>query len=78
MNEAQTRAFKAATDNVEPSVLNTLFIGALVAVLILWAGWGLVHVFRGFAVGKINEQTLVRFSLRIFLLLIITLYLFAS
>lgn len=40
MNEAQTRAFKAATDNVEPSVLNTLFIGALVAVLILWAGWG--------------------------------------
>ncbi|WP_413648494.1 TIGR03758 family integrating conjugative element protein [Pantoea sp. B65] len=52
MNEAQTAAFKAAASNVEPVALNILFIGSLMAVLMLWAGWGLVHVYRGFAAGR--------------------------
>ncbi len=78
MNEAQTRAFKVAANNVEPSVLNTLFIGSLMAVLMLWAGWGLVHVYRGYALGQIKEQTVMRFVLRVFLLLVVSTYLFAS
>lgn len=78
MNDAQTRAFKVAANNVEPSVLNTLFIGSLMAVLMLWAGWGLVHVYRGYALGHIKEQTVVRFVLRVFLLLVVSTYLFAS
>lgn len=52
MNEAQTTAFKAAASNVEPVALNILLIGSLMAVLMLWAGWGLVHVYRGFAAGR--------------------------
>lgn len=48
MNETQTAAFKAAAGNVEPAVLNLLFIGSLIAVLTLWAGWGFVHVYRGY------------------------------
>ncbi|CNC01899.1 TIGR03758 family integrating conjugative element protein [Yersinia similis] len=78
MNDAQTRAFKAAASNIEPSVLNSLFIGSLVAVLMLWAGWGLVHVYRGYALRQIKEQTVMRFVLRTLLLLLITTYLFAN
>ncbi|CAI1910533.1 integrating conjugative element protein, PFL_4701 family [Serratia entomophila] len=78
MNEAQTAAFKAAAGNVEPAVLNLLFIGSLIAVLTLWAGWGLVHVYRGYAVGNIKGPALQRFVVRVVILLLVSLYLFAS
>ncbi|PLR35042.1 TIGR03758 family integrating conjugative element protein [Chimaeribacter californicus] len=78
MTDAQTSAFKVASGNAEPALLNTLFIGALIALLILWAGWGLVHVYRGYAAGKIQEQTMARFVIRLVLLIVISLYLFAG
>ncbi|MGS3238026.1 TIGR03758 family integrating conjugative element protein [Klebsiella michiganensis] len=78
MNDAQTAAFKAATGNVEPAVLNLLFIGSLLALLILWAGWGLVHVYRGYASGNVKAQALQRFTVRVVVLLLVSLFLFAS
>ena len=78
MNDAQINAFKAASGNADPVLLNTLFIGALIALLILWVGWGLVHVYRGYATGRITEQALVRFVIRSVLLISIGIYLFAS
>lgn len=78
MNDAQTAAFKAAAGNVEPAVLNVLFIGSLIAVLTLWAGWGFVHVYRGYAAGKIDASAVQRFVVRVVILLLVSLYLFAS
>ncbi|MFA3777072.1 TIGR03758 family integrating conjugative element protein [Yersinia sp. 1652 StPb PI] len=78
MNEAQTAAFKAAAGNVEPAVLNLLFIGSLIALLTLWAGWGFVHVYRGYAAGNIKGATVQRFVVRVVILLLVSLYLFAS
>ncbi|EAA9319074.1 TIGR03758 family integrating conjugative element protein [Salmonella enterica] len=78
MNDAQTSAFKAASGNADPALLSNVFIGALIALLILWVGWGFVHVYRGYAAGHIKEQALVRFAIRSVLLIIIAIYLFAS
>ncbi|PVZ81191.1 TIGR03758 family integrating conjugative element protein [Serratia sp. S1B] len=78
MNAAQTAAFKAAVSNVEPAVLNLLFIGTLMAVLTLWAGWGLLHVYRGYAARKIEAPALQRFVVRVVILLLVSTYLFAS
>nr|WP_233630632.1 TIGR03758 family integrating conjugative element protein [Citrobacter braakii] len=58
--------------------MSKLFIGALIALLILWVGWGFLHVYRGYAAGHIKEQALVRFAIRSVLLILIGIYLFAS
>lgn len=78
MNEAQTTAFKAANGNVDPAVLNLLFISSLLALLILWAGWGLVHVYRGYASGNVSASAVQRFTVRVVILLLVSLFLFAS
>ena len=78
MNDTQASAFKAASGNADPVLLSKVFIGALIALLILWVGWGLVHVYRGYATGHIKEQALVRFAVRSVLLIIIAIYFFAS
>ena len=50
MNPSQQAAFEAAAGSgMSPAVLNLLCIGALLAVLFLWAAWGLVDVYRGWA-----------------------------
>ncbi|EFH6969500.1 TPA: TIGR03758 family integrating conjugative element protein [Escherichia coli] len=78
MNDVQTNAFKVASGNADPALLSKVFIGALIALLILWVGWGFLHVYRGYAAGRIQEQALVRFAIRSVLLIIIAIYLFAS
>ncbi|TGC14779.1 TIGR03758 family integrating conjugative element protein [Escherichia sp. E4385] len=78
MNDAQRNAFKVASGNADPAILSKLFIGALLALLILWVGWGFVHVYRGYAARHVTEQAMMRFAIRAVLLIIISIYLFAS
>ncbi|EAA4447556.1 TIGR03758 family integrating conjugative element protein [Salmonella enterica subsp. enterica] len=78
MNDAQRNAFKIASGNADPALLNKICIGVLLALLILWVGWGFVHVYRGYAAGNVKEQALTRFVIRSVLLIIIGIYLFAS
>lgn len=78
MNDAQTQAFKAAASGADPAKLNVLFIGALIALLILWVGWGFLHVYRGYAAGRVSEQTLMRAVIRMILLIVVSLFLYAS
>lgn len=78
MNEAQTNAFKAASSNADPALLSKLFIGVLIALLILWVGWSFVNVYQSYAAGRMTEQALMRFAIRSVLLIIIGIYLFAS
>ncbi|HEM8066938.1 TPA: TIGR03758 family integrating conjugative element protein [Enterobacter hormaechei] len=77
MTDAQSHAFAAASGNADPAVLNHLFVGALIGLLLLWAGWGLVHVYRGYAAGRVTEPLMVRFVIRVVVLLTLTLFMFA-
>ncbi|MFN6817162.1 TIGR03758 family integrating conjugative element protein, partial [Proteus mirabilis] len=56
MSEAQFNAFNIASGNVEPTSLHPLFVGILIALLLLWSGWGLLHVYQGYATERITEQ----------------------
>lgn len=78
MSEAQINAFNIASGNVEPTSLHPLFVGILIALLLLWSGWGLLHVYQGYASERITEQGLIRFVIRTVLLIVISLFLFAQ
>lgn len=79
MNAQQQEAFRAATGGgMEPSLLSLVCIGALIAVLFLWAAWGLVDVYQGWANEKVRTANMVRFTIRAVLLLVICIWMFAS
>lgn len=78
MSEAQINAFNIASGNVAPASLHPLFAGILIALLLLWSGWGLLHVYQGYALDRITEQGLIRFVIRTVLLIVISLFLFAQ
>lgn len=78
MSEAQINAFNIASGNVAPISLHPLFVGVLIALLLLWSGWGLLHVYQGYASERITEQGLIRFVIRTVLLIVISLFLFAQ
>lgn len=78
MTYEQEQAFRASTNNADPNLLNTLFIGALIAVLILWAASAAVTVYRGWEAGNVTEKMALSFVIRTVMLLVVSLFLFAS
>ncbi|UAN63385.1 TIGR03758 family integrating conjugative element protein [Serratia sp. JSRIV006] len=78
MSSAQSTAFKAASGNIDASVLHLLCIGLLLATLFLWAAWGLMDVYNGWAHTRVRNATLVRFCIRTVLLLVVSIWMFAS
>lgn len=79
MNPQQQQAFEAAAGpGMTANVLNLLCIGALLAVLFLWAAWGLVDVYRGWSNEKVRSANMVRFAIRAVLLLLVCIWMFAS
>ena len=78
MTHEQEQAFRASTNNADPNLLNLLFIGTLVAVLFLWAAFAFVTVYRGWEAGNVSEKTVLSFVIRVVVLLVVSLFLFAS
>ncbi len=78
MNEVQRNAFRAASGNLDPHVMPFLCIGLLIAVLFLWAAWGMVDVWQGWANEKVREAAMNRFVIRVALLLVMVIWMFAS
>lgn len=78
MTHEQEQAFRASTNNADPNVLNLLFIGSLIAILFLWAAFGAVSVYRGWVAGQVSERAVLSFAVRTTMLLMVSLFLFAS
>lgn len=79
MNATQKRAFEvAAGPGMSTEVLYLLCIGTLLAVLFLWAAWGLVDVYQGWSNEKVRSAKMARFFVRVVLLLVVSIWMFAS
>lgn len=78
MTSAQSTAFKAASGNVEVSILHLVCIGVLLAFLFLWAAWALSDVWTGWSNEKVRNVALGRFAIRAVLLLVVSIWMFAS
>ncbi|MEL5381342.1 TIGR03758 family integrating conjugative element protein [Serratia ureilytica] len=78
MNAAQAQAFKAASGGVEVNILSLICIGGLLAVLFVWAAWALVDVYQGWSNEKVRNGALVHFVIKTVLLLVVSIWMFAS
>ncbi|HEY3986743.1 TIGR03758 family integrating conjugative element protein [Cedecea sp.] len=78
MNPAQEQAFKAASGGVEVSLLSLICIGGLLATLLVWAAWALTDVWRGWSNEKLRNAALVHFVVRLVVLLLFCIWMFAS
>ena len=55
MNAAQVSAFQA-NGGVAPSVMATVLIGFVFAVLLLWGAWAIRTAYVGWAENRINQR----------------------
>ncbi|EPQ5852156.1 TIGR03758 family integrating conjugative element protein [Klebsiella variicola] len=78
MTSEQTNAFKAGSGSLDVNILHLLCIGALLAFLFLWAAWALSDVWTGWSNTKVRDAALGRFAVRIVLLLLVCIWMFAS
>lgn len=68
-----TTAFENAA-GVSVTQVATLAIGISAAVIFLFTAWALVSVYRGMAKNRVDMATLQTASLRLFLLLVVILW----
>lgn len=78
MTPAQSTAFKAASGNIEVSILHLVCIGVLLAFLFLWAAWALSDMWTGWSNEKVRNAALGRFVIRAVILLVVSIWMFAS
>lgn len=78
MNGAQEQAFRTASGGIEPGILSLLCIGGLLATLLVWAAWALTDVWRGWSNEKLRNAALVHFAVRLVVLLLFCIWMFAS
>ncbi|HFF8810610.1 TPA: TIGR03758 family integrating conjugative element protein [Klebsiella pneumoniae] len=78
MNAAQEQAFRAASGGVEVNILSLICIGGLLAVLFVWATWALIDVYQGWSNEKVRNGALVHFVIKTVLLLVVSIWMFAS
>lgn len=78
MNSTQEQAFKAASGGVEIHLLSLVCLGGLLATLFVWAAWALVDIWKGWSNEKLRHAALVQFTVRLVLLLLASLWMFAS
>ena len=78
LTSAQAAAFKVASGDVDLNVLHLFSLGLLIAVLFLWAAWGLSDVWSGWRNGDVRESAFIWFTARTVLLLIASIWMFAG
>ena len=74
LTSAQAAAFKVASGDV----LHLSLLGLLIAVLFLWAAWGLSDVWSGWRNGDVRESAFIWFTARTVLLLVASIWMFAG
>lgn len=77
MSAAQSAAFKSASD-LDPQLLSFICVGFLLAILFLWAAWALNDVWNGWANEKVRDAAMGRFVFRAVILLVMSIWMFAS
>lgn len=78
MTAAQSTAFKVASGNIDAGVLYLVCIGTLLAFLFFWAAWAGSDVWTGWSNEKVRHAALVRFTIRAVILLVVSIWIFAS
>ncbi|MDF7679928.1 TIGR03758 family integrating conjugative element protein [Enterobacteriaceae bacterium ESL0689] len=78
MSSAQSAAFDVASGNIDASILYLVCIGALLAFLFLWVAWALSDVWNGWSNKNVRDAALSRFAIRAVLLLVMSIWMFAS
>lgn len=78
MTAAQIAAFTVASGRTDIRLLHLACVGFLLAVLFLWAAWALTDVWSGWAHESVRHAALVRFALRAVLLIVLSIWMFAS
>ncbi|HDP6557201.1 TPA: TIGR03758 family integrating conjugative element protein [Escherichia coli] len=78
LTSAQTTAFKVASGDVDLNVVHLTSVGMLVAVLFLWAAWGLSDAWSGWRNGDVRESAFIWFTVRTALLLVSSIWMFAG
>ncbi|MDE1485150.1 TIGR03758 family integrating conjugative element protein [Xenorhabdus bovienii] len=79
MDSIQEQAFKAASGNDVPlAALEFICIGTFLASLFLWAAWGMLDIYKGWANEKVREAAFVQFVIRAIILLLVCIWMFAS
>lgn len=78
MNAAQEQAFRVASGDVEASILSLICIGGLLAVLFLWAAWAATDIWKGWSNEKLRHAAMTQFVVRLVLLLVVSVWMFAS
>ncbi|EJD4559659.1 TIGR03758 family integrating conjugative element protein [Salmonella enterica] len=73
MNSEQANAFKAGS-GIDPTVLNKFVL----SVLFLWFAWSVLVVFRGWRAGKVTEQNALHFFISTAILVVFSVWMFAS
>ena len=70
MSASQSAAFKAAS-GFTPQATTTLFVGALVALAMLWGAWAAYSIWRGWATKNLDRSIAGSSAIRLILLLMI-------
>ena len=74
----QNAAFRAATGNMDPQTVYLTCMGVLLAILFLWVVHGASDVYGGWVKQNVREAAMARFLVRSILLLLLSIWMFAS
>ncbi|ENI8091241.1 TIGR03758 family integrating conjugative element protein [Salmonella enterica] len=77
MKSEQVNAFKSGS-GIDPAVLNLFCLGFVLNVLFLWFAWSALVVFRGWRAGKVSEQNALHFFISTAILVVFSVWMFAS
>lgn len=74
MSAAQSAAFFNTT-GFKPDETNTLFVGFVLTISLLWGAWAILTAYRGWATRKLDGDKLVGVIGRFFLIYLVLGYL---